>query len=87
MSTATETVSQLDVNCERNSEISRNVQELVFFQKNGFSEKILNFSKIADGNKFAVQFEGISEVSQNVQILEFGSIKEYFGFSRKTEVF
>ena len=87
MSTATETVSQLDVNRERNSEISRNVQELVFFQKNGFSEKILKFSKIADGSKFAVQFEGISKVSQNVQLLEFGSIKEYFGFSRKTEVF
>ena len=87
MSTATETVSQFDVECERNSEISRNVQELAFFRKNGFSEKILKFSKIADGNKFAVQFEGVSKVSQNVHFLEFGSIKEYFGFSRKTEVF
>ena len=33
MSTATETVSQFDVECERNSEISRNVQELAFFSK------------------------------------------------------
>ena len=52
----------------------------VFCKKNGFYEKILIFSKIADGNKFAVQCEGISEVSQNVQFLGFGIIKEYFGF-------
>ena len=58
-----------------------------FFQKNGFSEKILKFSKIADGNKFAVQFEGISKVFQNVEMLGFGTIQEYFSFSRKTEVF
>ena len=47
----------------------------------------MKFEKIADGNKFAVQCERISKVSQNVQILEFGNIKEDFGFSRKTEVF
>ena len=88
MSTATETVSQFDVECKRNSEISQSFQELVFFAKKmGFPKKILKFSKIADGNKFAVQFEGISKVSQNVQILGFGVIKEYFGFPRKTEVF
>ena len=58
-----------------------------FAKKVGFHGKILKFSKIADGNKFAVQCEGISKVSQNVQILGLGSIKEYFGFSRKTEVF
>ena len=59
-----------------------------FLQKKmGFQKKALNFSKIADGNKLAVQCEGISKVSQNVQILGFGSIKDYFGFSRKTEVF
>ena len=87
MSTATETVSQLDVNCERNSEISQNVQKLGFLQKRWVFRKILKFSKIADGNKFAVQFEGISKVSGNVQILGFRIIKEYFAFSRKTEVF
>ena len=58
-----------------------------FAKKGGFSEKILKFSKIADGNKFAVQCERISKFSQNVQFLGFGSIKENFGFLRKTEVF
>ena len=57
-----------------------------FFAKKVGFPKILKFSKIADGNNCSVQFEGISKVSQNVQILEFGSIKEYFGFSRKTEL-
>ena len=52
-----------------------------------FPKKTLKFSKIEDGNKFAVQCKGISKVSQNVQILGFGSIEEYFGLSRKTEVF
>ena len=33
MSTATETVSQFDVECERNSEVSQNVQNLFFFKK------------------------------------------------------
>ena len=59
----------------------------VFAKKDGFSEKILSFSKIADSNKVAVQFEGISKVSQNVQFLGFGSIKENFSLLRKTEVF
>ena len=39
MSTATETVSQFDVECERKSEISQNFQKLVFLQeKMGFWE-------------------------------------------------
>ena len=84
----TETVSQFGVECERNSEISQNAQKLCFLQRKvGFSIKALKFSKIADGNKFSVQCEGISKVSQNVQILGFGNFKEYFGFSRKPEVF
>ena len=46
MSTATETISQFDVNCERNSEISRNVQELGFLQKKmGFPKKYWVFQK------------------------------------------
>ena len=52
-----------------------------------FPKKSLKFSKTEDSNKFAVQCKGISKVSQNVQILGFGSIEEYFGLSRKTEVF
>ena len=87
MSTASETVSQFDVECKRNSEICQNVQKLGFLRKRWVFRKILNFSKIADGNKFAVQCERISKVSQNVQFLGFGSIKENFGFLRKTEVF
>ena len=88
MSTATETVSQFDVECEWNIEVSQNVQELGFLRKkDGFYEKILKLLKIADGNKLAVQCEGISKISQNVQILGFGNIKEDFGFSRKTEDF
>ena len=80
-STATETVSQFDVECERNSEISLNVQKLCFLQRQmRFPKETLKFSKIAVGNKFAVQGEGISKVSQNVQILGFGNIKQYFGF-------
>ena len=42
MSTATETVSQFDVECWRNSEISQNVQKLWFLQKKmGFPKKTL----------------------------------------------
>ena len=75
MSTATETVSQFVVECERDSEISQNVQKLCFLQKkDAFSEKNLKFSKIDDGKKIAVQCEGISKVSQIVQILGIGSI-------------
>ena len=58
-----------------------------FAKRYWFYEKILKFPKIADGNKFAVQCERISKVSQNVQLLEFGNIKEDFGFSGKPEVF
>ena len=62
--------SQFEVQCERNSEISQNVQKLGFLQKKvGFPIKTLKFSKIADGNKFAVQCEGISKLSQNNQNL------------------
>ena len=87
MSTATETVSQFDVESKRNSEFSQNVQRLGFLQRwMGFPKKTLKFSKIDDGNKFAVQCGGNSKVFPNVQILRFRSIKEYFGFSRKTEV-
>ena len=39
MSTATETVSQFDVECERKSEISQNLQKFFFARKNGLSEK------------------------------------------------
>ena len=88
MSTETETVSQFDVDCKRNSEFSQNVQNMGFLLKRmAFPKRSLKFSKNEDGNKFAVQCKGISKVSQNVQILRFGSIKEYFGLSRKTEVF
>ena len=47
MSTATETVSQFDVECERNSEISQNVQKLCFFCKKGwvFRKKPWNVRK------------------------------------------
>ena len=42
MSTATETVSQFDVECERNSEIPQNVQKLCFLRKRmGFPKKTL----------------------------------------------
>ena len=50
-------------------------------------KKSLKFSKTEDSNKIAVQCKGISKVSTNVQFLGFGSIKEHFGFSRKTEVY
>ena len=55
----------------------------VFAKKGGFSGKILKLSKFADGNKFAVQCERISKVSQNVQFLGFGNNKENFGFWEK----
>ena len=77
MSNATETVNFL-----------KTFKNWIFLQKKmGCPKKTLKFSKIADGNKLAVQFEGISKVSQNVQMLGFGTIQEYFSFSRKTEVF
>ena len=58
-----------------------------FAKKDGFSEKILNFSEIADGNKFAAQCERISKVPQNVHFFGFGSNNENFGFLRETEVY
>ena len=88
VSTATETVSQFDVQCEQKNKISQNFQNLVFLQeKMGNPKKTLKFIKIADGNRLAVQCEGLSKVSENVRILGFGRIKEYFAFSRKAEVF
>ena len=66
---------------------SKRSKAVFFAKKVGFPKKTLKFSKIADGNKFAVQCERISKVSQNVQILGFGSIEENFGFPRKTGVF
>ena len=70
MSTATETVSQFDVECERNSEISQNFQNMGFLQeKMGFPLKILKFLKLARGIIFAVENEWKSKVSQNVQSL------------------
>ena len=40
MSNATKTVSQFDVECKRNSDISQKFQDLVFFPKrDGFSER------------------------------------------------
>ena len=72
MSTATETVSQFDVECGRNSEISQNFQKLVFFaRKNGFSEKTLKFLKLERGIKFAVESNWKSKIPQNVQIFGF----------------
>ena len=75
-------------NANKKSENSQKFQKLGFLQeKMGFPKKTLKFSKIADGNKLAVQCEGISKVSENVRIYGFGRIKEYFAFSRKAEVF
>ena len=47
MSTATETISQSDAECEQNSEISQNVQNLFFFCKKGwvFRKKLWNVRK------------------------------------------
>ena len=74
MSTATETVSQFDVECKRNSEISQNVQKLGFLQeKMGFPKKNLKFLKMARGIKFAVESNWKSKISQNVEI--FGCYK------------
>ena len=67
--------------------ILKTIKSWAFCKKRWVSEKSSKFSKLADGNKFAVECELISKVSQNVYILGFGSIKEYFGFSIKTEVF
>ena len=70
MSTATETVSQLDVNCERNSENSQNVQKLaVIKQLQGFCKKIwikfelklAVFSKSSKNLSFFIKIDRFSE--------------------------
>ena len=86
MSTATETVSQFDVECERNSEISQNFQKLAFLQeKMGFPKKTLKFSKMARGIKFAVESNWKSKISQNVQT--FGTYKTITGFCEKSWIY
>ena len=68
MSTATETVSQFDVECERKNEISQNLQNLVFLlEKKGYRKKTLKVLKMARDNKFGVQSNWKSKISQNVQ--------------------
>ena len=37
----------------------------------GFSEKILNFFKIAKSSKFAVECDWNNKIFQNIQIFEF----------------
>ena len=70
--TATESVSQFDVKCEHNNEISQNFQILGFLQeKLGFPKKTLKRLKKARGNKFAVESNWKSKISQNVQIFGF----------------
>ena len=68
MSNATETVRQFDVECDRTSEISQKFQKLGFLQeKMGYPKKSLKFLKIPRGIKFAVESNGKSKISQNVQ--------------------
>ena len=68
MSNATETVSQFDVKCERNSEISQNLPKLGFLpEKMVFPKKTLNFLKMASGIEFAVESNWKSKISQNFQ--------------------
>ena len=51
MSTATEMVSQFDVECERKNEISQSLQNLVFFaRKNGLPEK--NPERFKNGQRY-----------------------------------
>ena len=68
MSTATETVSQFRVECERNSEISQIFKKLGFCkEKRVFRKKTLKFLKMARLIKFAVESNWKSKISQNVQ--------------------
>ena len=68
MSTATETVSQFDVECEWKSEISQNLQKLVFLQeKMSYRKKTLKDLKMARDIKFGVESNWKSKISQNVQ--------------------
>ena len=61
-------LSQFDVECERNSEISQNFQKLDFLQeKIVFPKKTPIFLKMARGIKFAVESNWRSKISQNVQ--------------------
>ena len=72
MSTATETVSQFDVQCKKNSEISQNFQKFGFLQeKMGFPKETLKFFKVPRGVEFDVESNWKSKVSQNVKT--FGS--------------
>ena len=75
-------VSQFDVECDWNSEISQNFQNLGFLQKKiGFPKKTLKFSKMAKGFNLAVQCNWTSKISQNVQ--NFGC-KKIHGFCKKS---
>ena len=76
----TATVNQLDVECEWNSKVSKNYQNLGFFNEiYWFSEKkILKVSKNADGSKFVVECNWYSMISQKDQSL---------GYSKKQMVF
>ena len=66
----TATVNQLDVECESNSKVSQNYQNLSFFSKYiGFPKKILKFSKKADGSNFVVECNWYSMISQKDQNL------------------
>ena len=68
MSNATETVSQFNVQCERNSEASQNFQKLGFLHENlDFPIKTLKFLKKARGINFAVESNWKCKISQNVQ--------------------
>ena len=68
MSNATETVSQFNVQCERNSETSQNFRKLGFLEENlGFPIKTLKFLKMARGINFAVESNWKCKISQNVQ--------------------
>ena len=76
MSTATEKVSQFNVECERNSEKPQNFQKLGFLQeKVGFPIKTLKFSKMARGIDFAIESNWKCKLSQNVQF--FGCYKTF----------
>ena len=83
MSNATETVSQFNVQCERNSETSQNFQKLGFSEENlGFPIKTLKFLKMASGINFAVESNWKCKISQNVQ--SFGCYKNnYKCFAKK----
>ena len=72
MLTATESVSQFDVESERNSEISQNFQILGFLQeKLGFPKKTLKLLKNSRDIMFAVESNWKSKISQNVQTFGF----------------